>query len=61
MGLSISLAGHGQFMKMLITLEPHGISSLNFVVFLYCSFSLFLRDPFSRLFIHFKVFFGISN
>ena len=28
--LGISLAGHGQLMKMLITLEPHGIFSLNF-------------------------------
>ena len=32
--LSISLASHGQFVKMLITLEPHGIFSLNFA-FLY--------------------------
>ena len=29
--LSISLAGHGQLVKMLITFEPHGIFSLNFV------------------------------
>ena len=28
--LSISLAGHGQLLKMLITLEPHGVFSLNF-------------------------------
>ena len=28
--LRISLAGHGQFMKMLITFEPHGICSFNF-------------------------------
>ena len=28
--LSISQAGHGQLVKMLITLEPHGIFSLNF-------------------------------
>ena len=29
-GLSISLAGHGKLVKMLKTLEPHGIFSLNF-------------------------------
>ena len=28
--LSISLAFHGQLVKILITLEPHGIFSLNF-------------------------------
>ena len=28
--LSISLADHGQLVKMFITLEPHGIFSLNF-------------------------------
>ena len=28
--LSISLAGHGQFVTMLIKLESHGIFSLNF-------------------------------
>ena len=28
--LSISLACHGQVVKMLITLEPNGIFSLNF-------------------------------
>ena len=34
MRLSISLAGHDQFMKTLMSLEPHGIFSfLNFVVF----------------------------
>ena len=28
--LSVSLTGHGQLVKMLITLESHGIFSLNF-------------------------------
>ena len=28
--LGISLASHGQLVKMLITLEPHGIFSFNF-------------------------------
>ena len=28
--LSISLAGHGQLVKMLITLEPHGLFSFHF-------------------------------
>ena len=44
-----------------ITLEPHGIFSLNLVVFSYERFSLFLWNPFSRLFIDFEVIFGISN
>ena len=34
--LSISLARHGQLVKMLITLKPRGIFSLNFA-FLYIS------------------------
>ena len=28
--LSISLAGHGQLVKMLITIEPHGMFTLKF-------------------------------
>ena len=28
--LSISVAGRGQLVKMLITIEPHGIFTLNF-------------------------------
>ena len=31
--LSISLAGYGQLVKILIALEPHGIFSLNFAYF----------------------------
>ena len=30
--LSVSLAGHGQLVKMLITLDPHGIFSSNIKV-----------------------------
>ena len=38
--LSISQAGRGQFVKMLITLEPHGILGPNFA-YLYISSNIF--------------------
>ena len=39
--LSISPVGRGQFMKMLITLEPHGILGSNFayIVLIYFTIS----------------------